>query len=85
MTGDFDFDQGLTSWFMEYLERLGTDGYDCIMVIGGGVFGSDPRVGVHLPSRHLQGELSSLYQKGPRHQGRPFRCYGYDMIYAIMI
>ena len=46
---------------MGYLERLGTDGYDGIMVIGGGVFGSDPRVGVHLPSRHLQGELSSLY------------------------
>ena len=62
MTDDFDFDQGLISWLMGYLERLGTYGYDYIMVIGGGVFDSDPRVGVHLPSRHLQGELSSLYQ-----------------------
>ena len=70
---------------MECLERLGTDGYDCTMVISGGVFGSDPRGGVHLLSRHLQGELSLLYQKGLRHQRRPFSCYGYDMVYAIMI
>ena len=39
MTEDFDFDQGLTSWFMEYFVRLRTYGYIRIMVIGGGVFG----------------------------------------------
>ena len=62
MTNDFDFDQGLISWLMGYLERLGTYGYDYIMLIGGGVFDSNPSVGFHISSRRLQGELSSLYQ-----------------------
>ena len=39
MTKDFDFDQGLTSWFMEYVVRLRTYEYIHTMVIGGGVFG----------------------------------------------